>query len=86
MVERQRERIKQAKAQGASKGGTPKLTRELARVVRDRVGIGIPKAKVARELDFSRQAMDRALQGAPGGQSGGAGSGQEGPMTRAPRA
>lgn len=61
--ERQREGIELAKKEGRYKGRTPKLNDEQIKELRDKVASGVPKAKVAREYDISRQALYNYLEG-----------------------
>lgn len=60
--ERQAEGIAVAKRNGVYER-TPKLTREQIAEARQRVDSGVPKAKVARDLGVSRQALYAALSG-----------------------
>jgi len=55
--ERQREGIALAKAAGRYAGGKPKLSRERAAELRERVAAGESKASVAREFGLTRQSV-----------------------------
>lgn len=46
-----------AKAAGKYKGGKPKLNADQVRQLKSRVAEGVPKAKVARELNISRETL-----------------------------
>lgn len=60
--ERQAEGIRIAKAAGKYKGGTArKLTPERLAQARELIASGVPKAKVARELEINRSTLYRAL-------------------------
>lgn len=59
--ERQAEGIALAKERGVYKGRAPKLSAEQVADARQRVADGVPKAKVARDLDVSRQTLYAAL-------------------------
>ena len=60
--ERQAEGIALAKKQGVYDRG-PKLTPEQVRQAKEQVDLGVPKAKIARELEVSRQTLYDALAG-----------------------
>lgn len=60
--ERQAEGIAIAKAAGRYERA-PKLTKEQIRAARERVEEGVPKARIARDLDVSRQTLYSALAG-----------------------
>jgi len=55
--ERQLEGVALAKAAGRYKGGTPKLSRQRAAQLRERVAAGEPKAAIAREFGITRQTL-----------------------------
>lgn len=55
--ERQREGIAIAKAAGKYRGGKPKLQPEQVVQLKSRVATGVPKAKVAREFNISRETL-----------------------------
>ena len=55
--ERQREGIELAKARGVYRGRKPKLNSEQIEKVRLQVSLGIPKAKVARDMKISRATL-----------------------------
>lgn len=55
--ERQLEGIALAKAAGRYAGGKPKLSRERAAELRERVAAGEPKAGLAREFGITRQTL-----------------------------
>ncbi len=57
MKERQREGITLAKARGAYGGRKPTLSPEQVADLRQRIGMGIPKAKVARDFKISRETV-----------------------------
>lgn len=58
MLERQAEGIAKAKAEGKYRGRPPSVDREK---IRELVALGIPKAKVAKQLKISRETVYRAL-------------------------
>lgn len=60
--ERQREGIELAKKRGVYKGRKPKITPEMKQIIIDRVALGIPKARIARELNISRETLYQALR------------------------
>ena len=64
ILERQREGIAIAKAQGAYKGGNNKLSNELAEKIRERVKAGAKVATVAKEFGVSRQTVYTYVGGA----------------------
>lgn len=57
LKERQREGIAIAKKAGVYKGRHPVLTRERAVELREKIALGIPKAKLAREFGISRTSL-----------------------------
>jgi hypothetical protein len=59
--ERQREGIRLAQTAGKYKGRTQKLTGEQLDSVRRLIETGVPKAKVARDLQIDRTTLYRAL-------------------------
>lgn len=59
--QRQAEGIAKAKARGVYRGRTPKLTSDQIAEARERVGSGVPKAQVARDLGVGRATLYRAL-------------------------
>lgn len=59
--ERQAEGIALAKERGVYKGRAKSLNSEQVAAARERVGSGVPKAKVARDLGVSRQTLYTAL-------------------------
>ena len=63
LLERQREGIEIAKANGKFKGRAPTLTREQAAEAMRRVKDGVPVAQVAREYEISRSGLYRYLRG-----------------------
>lgn len=62
--ERQAEGIRIARTKGVYKGRKVSLTNEQASEVREKVGAGIPKAKVAREYKVSRETLYKYLRAA----------------------
>jgi len=62
--ERQLEGVALAKAAGRYKGGTPKLSRQRATQLRERVAAGEPKAPLAREFGITRQTLYNYLAAA----------------------
>jgi DNA invertase Pin-like site-specific DNA recombinase len=58
MLERQREGIAKAKADGKYKGRPPTVDRAK---VRELVALGIPKSQVAKQMGISRETVYRAL-------------------------
>jgi DNA invertase Pin-like site-specific DNA recombinase len=58
-----REGIAIAKDQGRYKGRKPVLARADVLKLRDRAAVGVPKAKLAREFDISRDTVYRVLAG-----------------------
>lgn len=60
--ERQREGIALARAKGVYRGGKPKLTPERILELKQRLALGIPKAKVAREFDITRETLYQYLK------------------------
>jgi len=61
--ERQREGIALAKGKGAYKGRKKALSGETVMKLRERIGAGVSKAKVAQEFGISRQTLYQYLQG-----------------------
>ena len=61
--ERQREGIDLAKARGVYDGRRKRLTAEQIAQARHRIATGVPKAKIARELECGRTALYDALAG-----------------------
>jgi DNA invertase Pin-like site-specific DNA recombinase len=61
--ERQREGIALAKAKGLYRGGKPKLTSEQVAKLQEKVRVGIPKAKVARNFGISRETVYQYIRG-----------------------
>jgi len=61
MLERQREGIAKAKAEGKYKGRPPSAMRQAKEVARLR-GAGVTPTKIARELGMSRMSVYRALR------------------------
>ena len=59
--ERQREGIRLAQAAGKYKGRVQKLTANQLEDARRSIESGVPKAKVARDLDIDRTTLCRAL-------------------------
>jgi len=55
--ERQLSGIALAKAAGRYKGSKPKLNAEQVAILRSRVAEGVPKARVAREMNISRETL-----------------------------
>lgn len=55
--ERQREGIEIAKKKGVYRGRKQSLTQEQIQEIKDKVALGIPKAKIARDLKISRQTL-----------------------------
>jgi DNA invertase Pin-like site-specific DNA recombinase len=62
ILERQREGIAIAKAEGKYKGGKAKLGTEQVAALVARVNAGEPKAKVARDLGISRETLYQYLK------------------------
>jgi len=60
--ERQREGIAIAKAKGIYKGRQPKLDAEQVTKLKHMVGMGIPKAEVARKFDIRRETLYQYLR------------------------
>lgn len=60
--ERQREGIAIAKAKGIYKGRQPKLDAEQVTKLKNMVGMGIPKAEVARKFDIRRETLYQYLR------------------------
>jgi DNA invertase Pin-like site-specific DNA recombinase len=60
--ERQREGITLAKQRGAYKGRKKALSAAAVIQLRERITVGISKAKVAREFGISRQTLYQYLQ------------------------
>lgn len=61
ILERQREGIAKAKDRGAYKGRKPSLTEDQAAALREQVALGVPKAKIARDLGITRQTVYQYL-------------------------
>jgi DNA invertase Pin-like site-specific DNA recombinase len=61
MLERQREGIARAKAEGKYRGGRPKLTDAQVREARDLIEAGVPKTKVADKLGVTRMTLYASL-------------------------
>jgi len=59
--ERQREGIRLAQAAGKYKGRSKKLTKEQTIDARRLIAAGVPKAKIARDLQIDRTTLYRAL-------------------------
>ena len=59
--ERQREGIENAKRKGVYKGSKPKLSQEQVEDITNKMRLGVPKAKIARELDISRATLYKYL-------------------------
>lgn len=55
--ERQREGIELAKKRGVYKGRKPSLSQEQIQQIREKVALGIPKTKLAKEFKVSRQTI-----------------------------
>jgi DNA invertase Pin-like site-specific DNA recombinase len=55
--ERQAEGIAKAKAAGVYKGRKPSLTKAQAELIWEKVSMGVPKAKLAREFGVSRETL-----------------------------
>lgn len=62
--ERQREGIALAKSKGSYKGRKKALSKEAMLKLRELIGAGVSKARVAREFGISRQTLYQYLQGA----------------------
>lgn len=60
--ERQREGITAAKAKGKYRGGKPKLSSEQVADLRQRIEIGISKAKAARHFGITRETVYQYLK------------------------
>ena len=58
---RQREGIELAKAKGIYKGRTPKLSQEQIIELNNKINLGIPKAKIAKEFGVSRYTLYKYL-------------------------
>ncbi len=65
ILERQREGIAIAKAEGRYKGRKPSLAEHQVALLRDRVASGEKKAALAREFGVSRQTLYAHLESAP---------------------
>ena len=64
--ERQREGIELAKVRGAYRGRKRSLSDAQVAEIRSRIGDGVPKAVLARELGVSRETLYQALRAGPG--------------------
>ena len=64
ILERQREGIAVAKAEGKYRGGKAKLSTEQVAAMLARVSAGEPKAKVARDFGISRETLYQHIKGA----------------------
>lgn len=62
ILERQREGIAIAKAEGRYRGGKPKLQADQVAALVARVAQGVPKAAVAREFSISRETLYTYLE------------------------
>ena len=71
--ERQREGIELAKARGVYRGRTRSLSEDQVADLRRRIGDGVAKAVIARELGVSRETRYQALRTGSGTPVGGAG-------------
>jgi DNA invertase Pin-like site-specific DNA recombinase len=60
--ERQREGIDLAKKRGAYKGRVPSLNPEQIIIIKQQLAIGVPKAKLSREFNVSRQTIYSLLK------------------------
>jgi len=60
--ERQKERIALAKARGVYTGRKPTLSPEQVAELKERVRLGIPKARVAREFNITRETVYQYLR------------------------
>jgi len=65
--ERQREGVALAKARGAYRGRKRTLTDEQITDLRERVAVGEPKARLAREFGISRETVYQYLRSQPKG-------------------
>lgn len=65
MLERQREGIAQAKAEGRYKGRAPTAMRQAGEVARLRAA-GVTPTEIAKQLGMSRMSVYRAIQSVPG--------------------
>lgn len=61
MLERQKEGIAKAKAEGKYRGRPPSVDQAK---IRELVALGIPKAKIAKDMGISRETVYRALDAA----------------------
>lgn len=59
--ERQKEGIALAKKRGVYKGRAKTLTLENIQNIKERIGQGVPKAAIARDMDISRRTLYRYL-------------------------
>ena len=59
--ERQKEGIALAKKRGVYKGRAKTLTLENIQNIKERIGQGVPKAAIARDIDISRRTLYRYL-------------------------
>jgi DNA invertase Pin-like site-specific DNA recombinase len=62
MLERQREGIARAKAQGKYRGSQPKLTEEQIKEAKALLEVGVPKTKVADKLGITRPTLYASLE------------------------
>ena len=60
--ERQKEGIAIAKSKGVYKGRSKSLTTEQVLEVREKIGQGVPKALLAREMGVSRWTLYKCLE------------------------
>jgi DNA invertase Pin-like site-specific DNA recombinase len=60
--ERQKEGIALAKKRGVYKGKAKTLTLENIQSIKERIGQGVPKAVIARDMDISRRTLYRYLE------------------------
>ena len=59
--ERQREGIENAKRKGVYKGRKPKLSQEQIEEIKSQTKLGIPKARIARNFNISRDTLYKCL-------------------------
>lgn len=60
--ERQREGIALAKIKGVYRGGKPKLSLEQVTALKEKIQLGIPKAKIARDFGITRETIYQYLK------------------------